>query len=148
VRYQFPGKGNQQPIVLTWTHGTKPPPIFAEHRLPGWVWGVFVGSEGMLLANYPQHMLWPAEKFADYSPPAQTIPPSKGHHQEWIDACKTGGATSCNFDYAGAITETVLLGNIAYRIQERLSWDGKAMRFLNSAAGDQYLQREYRPGWS
>jgi hypothetical protein len=92
-------------------------------------------------------MLWPAEKFADYSPPDPTIPDSKGHHREWIDACKSGGSTSCNFDYSGAVTEAVLLGNIAYRTQERLDWDGANIKFTNFPAANQYLQREYRPGW-
>ena len=83
---------------------------------------MFVGSKGMLLASYPQRMLWPAADFADYSPPDPTIPESKGHHREWIDACKNGGSTSCNFDYSGAVTEAVLLGNITY--MHKSDWIG------------------------
>jgi predicted dehydrogenase len=147
VRYEFPRSGGQTPVTVTWTHGNQPPEIFAQHEFPKWVWGVFVGSEGMLLANYAQHVLWPAQKYADYEPPEPSIPESNGHHQEWIQACKSGSPTSCNFDYSGAITETVLLGNIAYRVGEQLAWDGEQMKFTNNAAANEYLQREYRAGW-
>jgi predicted dehydrogenase len=113
VRCQFPPRGEKPPVTLTWTHGAKPPPIFAENKLPSWAWGVFVGAKGLLLASYPKHLLWPEKLFADYQPPAPSIPPSIGHHQEWIAACKTGSPTTCNFDYSGAVTEAVLLGNVA-----------------------------------
>jgi predicted dehydrogenase len=149
VRYEFPAKGDRPPVVLTWTHGQqKVPPVFAENNLPGWAWGVFVGSEGLLLASYPQRMLWPEAKFADYQPPEPSIPPSVGHHQEWINACKTGGSTTCNFDYSGAITETMLLGNVAYRVGRKLQWDGPAMKVTNCDEASALLRREYRPGWT
>jgi hypothetical protein len=135
-------------VTLTWTQGTKPPPIFEQHKFPSWAWGVFVGSEGMLLADYGQRLLWPQEKFADYRPPEPSIPPSPGHHQEWIAACKTGSPTTCNFDYSGAVTETVLLGNVAYRVGRKLEWDAANMKFPNCPEADKYLQREYRAGWT
>ena len=136
------------PVMLTWTHGTDPPPIFKENAFPGWAWGVFVGEKGMLLASYPKHMLWPETSFADYEPPEPSIPSSPGHHQEWIDACKSGSTTSCNFDYAGAITESVLLGNIAHRTSHKLTWDAKRMRVTNHPTANNYLQRQYRSGWT
>lgn len=148
VRYQFPARGAMPPLVLTWTHGTKPSPIFAEHSFPGWAWCVFVGSRGMLLANYSQRMLWPEKDFADYQPPEPSIPPSIGHHAEWIAACKTGSETSCNFDYSGPITETMLLGNVAYRSGSALEWDAAGMKITNAPEANNLLQREYRQGWT
>ncbi len=148
VRYKFPGPNDSPPITLTWTHGSKAPPIFAEHKLPDWVWGVFVGTKGLLLVDYAQHMLWPAASFADHKPPPVSIPPSVGHHQEWIRACKTGAATTCNFDYSGAITETMLLGNIAYRTGQPLVWDAVNMKVINQPQANQLLQREYRRSWT
>jgi len=149
VRYEFPARGDRPPVMLTWTHGSaKKPPVFEQNELPTWAWGVFVGTDGMLLASYPQRMLWPQEKFAEYQPPEPSIPPSIGHHQEWIAACKTGSATTCNFDYSGAVTETVLLGNIAYRVCEKLEWNGANMRFTNNDNANAYLKREYRSGWT
>lgn len=148
VRYEFPQRGDSPPVTLTWTHGADPPRVFADNDFPSWAWGVFVGDKGMLLVSYPKHMLWPESSFADYKPPEPSIPSSPGHHEEWINACKTGSATSCNFDYSGAVTEAVLLGNIAYRTSHKLNWDGQRMQFTNHAAANDYLQREYRPGWT
>ncbi len=149
VRYEFatPAPGTAEPLVLTWTHGSEPPQIFQEHAFPEWVWGVFVGTEGMLLASYGERMLWPESKFQDYMAPAPTIPPSEGHHQEWINACKTGRPTSCHFGYGGTITEAVLLGNIAYRTGQKLQWDAAQMEITNFAPANDLLQRDYRKGW-
>jgi predicted dehydrogenase len=148
VRYQFPARGQRPAVTLTWTHGRNPPAVFQKEKLPGWAWGVFVGSKGLLLASYPKRMLWPEDKFADYQPPQPTIPASIGHHQEWIKACKTGSPTTCNFDYSGAVTETVLLGNIAYRVGRKLLWDPANLEFTNCPEANDYLQREYRKGWT
>ena len=52
-------------------------------------------------------------------------PLSLAHHQrEWIDACKGGPSPLSNFDYAGPLTETVLLGTIAIRTGQKMNWDG------------------------
>ncbi|MDY0169941.1 MAG: Gfo/Idh/MocA family oxidoreductase [Thermoguttaceae bacterium] len=148
VRYQFAARGQMPPVTLTWTHGSQPSPFFAEHAFPNWAWGVFVGSRGMLLANYNQRMLWPEEQFADYQPPEPSIPPSIGHHAEWIAACKTGGATSCHFGYSGPITETMLLGNVAYRSGAKLQWDAANLKVTNASQANDLLRREYREGWT
>ncbi len=148
VRYEFPARGDAPPVTLTWTHGKTAPAIFAENNLPSWAWGVFVGTDGMLVVSYSKRVLWPEAKFADYQPPEPSIPPSVGHHREWIDACKTGSPTTCNFDYSGAVTETMLLGNVAYRTGQRLEWDGAEMRVTNCAQANDYLRRDYRDGWT
>ncbi|NOZ39011.1 MAG: gfo/Idh/MocA family oxidoreductase, partial [Planctomycetes bacterium] len=72
---------------------------------------------------------------------------SIGHHAEWIKACKEGTPTTCNFDYAGPLTETVLLGNVAYRTGEAIDWDAKNLKVTNTTAAEQYIGKEYRPGW-
>ncbi len=148
VRWEFPARGELPPVKVTWDHGRKRPPFWVEHNLPDWAWGVFVGSKGMLLANYSKRMLWPEAQFAGFQPPEPTIPRSIGHHQEWIVACKTGSKTLCNFDYSGAVTETILLGNVAYRCGKKIHWDPQNMKFPNAAEAEQYLQRDYRKGWT
>ncbi|MBM4089859.1 MAG: Gfo/Idh/MocA family oxidoreductase [Planctomycetes bacterium] len=147
VRYQFPMRGDRPAVTLTWTHGRAAPEIFAQNNVPDWAWGVLVGDNGLLAVNYNQRMLLPQAAFADYQPPQPSIPPSAGHHREWIVACKTGSPTLCNFDYSGAVTEAVLLGNIAYRTGEILEWDADAFRITNVPAANDYLRREYRKGW-
>ncbi len=148
VRCHFDARGDQPPVVLTWTHGPEKRTVFAENEIPTWAWGVFVGTEGMLLVNYNKHELWPKEKFEGIQPPEPSIPPSVGHHREWLNACRTGSPTTCNFDYSGAVTEAMLLGNIAFRTGQKLQWDGAAMKFTNCPQANDLLRREYRKGWS
>jgi len=147
IRWDFPARDKLPPVSVT-SHGDRRPRFWKEHELPDWAWCVFVGSEGMLLANYTQHMLWPASRFADFKRPEPTIAASIGHHNEWIAACKTGNPTTCNFDYSGAVTETVLLGNVAFRCGKQIEWDPVNLQVSNVPEANQYLQREYRQGWT
>ena len=141
-------------VHLTWYHGGKRPPEFENGTIPeahrNWGGGnLFIGDEGMLLADYGKHVLLPQEKFSDYKRPAATIPDSIGHHREWVEACKADafGQTTCNFDYSGALTETVLLGNVAYRIGKKLEWDALKLKATNAAEADAFVTKAYRKGW-
>ena len=146
VRYRFPERDGLAPVALTWYDGNKIPQEVAGERVPGN--GVmFVGTEGKMFADYGRYKLFPTEKFADFQPPEQSIPPSIGHHNEWIKACKTGSPTTCNFDYSGALTETVLLGNVAYRTGAPLEWDAQNLKATNCPEADRYIRKMYRPGW-
>ncbi|HXG24951.1 MAG TPA: Gfo/Idh/MocA family oxidoreductase [Chthonomonadales bacterium] len=149
VRYQYPARGEQPPISLTWYNGDKRPPYFAEGKLPSdWSAGtLFIGEKGMLLADYNRHMLLPEKEFVGFEPPKPFIPESIGHYNEWIEACKTGGTTTCNFDYSGALTEAVLLGNVAYRTGQKLEWDAQNLKATNCPEADRLLRREWRKGW-
>ena len=159
LRYVYPVRGAQPAVRLTWYHGGRQPdllkslvadtePAAGEGKKPGWASGVlFVGGKGMLLADYTRHVLLPAEKFAGFEPPPPTIPDSIGHHAEWIEACKRGGPTTCNFDYSGALTETVLLGNVAHRAGAKLEWDSAALRAPNCPGAGEFVQHRYRTGW-
>jgi predicted dehydrogenase len=146
VRYEFPKRGKLPALKLTWYDGNHIPREVAGERVPAS--GVmFVGSEGKMYANYGSYRLFPADKFSGYQPPSQSIPKSVGHHQEWINACKTGSPTTCNFDYSGALSETVLLGNVAYRVGKKLDWDGAQLKATNCPEADKYIRKDYRPGW-
>ena len=78
----------------------------------------------------------------------ESLPRSPGHHREWILACKGGKPAMSNFDYAGLLTETVLLGNVAIRIGKKIEWDGTNAKVTNVPDAEKYLKREYRKGWS
>jgi hypothetical protein len=113
-------------------------------------WGLgilFVGDKGMLAADYGRLQLLPKDTFAGFKAPEQTIPASIGHWHEWVQACKTGSATTCNFDYSGALTETVLLGIVAFRSGEKLAWDAKNLKATNSKKADEFLHKTYRKGF-
>jgi predicted dehydrogenase len=68
---------------------------------------------------------------------------------EWVEAMKGGPPAYSNFDFAGRLTETILLGNAAIRLTgEMLEWDGPGMQFTNKSAANQFLHTEYRKGWT
>jgi predicted dehydrogenase len=148
VEYEFPARGELPPVKLTWYDGGKRPKYFAEGKLPRWGDGVvFVGSKGMLLADYTRRKLLPEKEYADFTPPKPFIPNSIGHYKEWVEACKSGGPTTCNFDYAGALTEAVLLGNVSYRCGQPLKWDARNLK-ADVPEAEKFLRKEYRRPWS
>ena len=149
VKYEFPARGDKPPVKFSWYDGEKRPEILDEKGIKGWGDGVlFIGDKGMLIADYDRRVLLPKEDFRDFKAPEPTIATSIGHHNEWIAACKDGRPTTCNFDYSGALTEAVLLGNVAYRVGQKITWDGAKMVAVGCPEADRYLRREYRPGWT
>jgi len=123
------------PLTLHWSDGGLVPPELESGALPRWGMGVlFVGTEGSLLADYGQHKLFPEERFSEFTPPTPWLPDSLGHYREWIEACKSRGPTSCAFEYSGPLTETVLLGNVAFRAGTAFDWDARRLRASEKAA--------------
>ena len=148
VNYHYAARGDRPPIHLTWYNGAKKPPELTEGKAPNWGAGsLFIGDKGMLIADYGRHQLLPEDQFKGYKPPERSIPRSIGHHDEWIKACKEGTPTTCNFDYATALTETVLLGNVAYRSGKKIQWDSANLKCINAPEAEKFLRREYRKGW-
>jgi predicted dehydrogenase len=148
VRYAFPELDGRPAVNLTWYNGDRRPPHFKEGGLPEWGDGtLFVGEKGMILADYGRHVLLPEKDFQGIQPPTAYIPNSIGHHEEWIQACKNGGTTTCNFDYGGELTETVLLGNVSYRTGRKLEWDPKSLKAKNCPEADAFIHPAYRKGW-
>jgi len=116
---------------------------------------LFVGAAGKILSQSSGYALIPSQRQNEYGDPPQKLPRSVGHFKEWIQACKGGPAAGANFDWAGPLTEVVLLGNVALRLQmreelttKRLNWDGVNLRFTNSDEANKFLHCEYREGWS
>ncbi len=149
VRYEFPARGDQPPVTLHWAHTKTGPAILKEKKLPHFGTGVlFVGSKGMLLCSFKKRKLYPEAQFADFEPPAPTIPDSPGFYQEWIQAAKGGPAATCNFDYSGPLAETTVLANVAYRAGHEFAWDAATMQTPGSDDVQPLLQKKYRKGWA
>ena len=147
--YEYGPRGDMPAVKLTWYQGANKPRPWTEKAIPQWPNGVlFVGDKGMLLSDYGRHVLLPEKDFADFKRPEPFIPKSLGHYAEWIHACKTGAPTTCNFEYAGWLTEANHLGNVAYRAGQRLEWDAANLRATNCPAADAFIRREYRKGWT
>lgn len=149
ARYTYGPRAGRPGLELTWHQGAEKPELWKAGAIPQWPNGVlFVGTEGMLLADYGKHLLLPEAKFAGRPRPPELIPPSIGHHAEWLHACRTGAPTTCHFGYAGPLTEANHLGNVAYRAGKKLLWDPANMKFPNAPEAEEYLGRTYREGWS
>ncbi|TWU60861.1 Inositol 2-dehydrogenase [Rubripirellula tenax] len=122
---------------------------------------VVVGSKGMLFSpdDYGgQYVLLPSDQYADFKPPAQTLPripfdSGVDERQKWEFVSTIKGeyepGTMSNFGYAGRLTETILAGNLAMRAGEgqRIEWDAKTMTSPNVPAVNDFVSREYREGW-
>jgi len=147
VTYEFPG------VALTWYDPPHKPDAIAAWNVPASLQpeGVmFVGDAGMLCSNYTEHVLLPADKFASYGRPPKSIPPSPGHQAEWVNACLANdpSGTSCPFSYGGPLTETALLGPVAFRAGKALDWDAAGMRVRDNPDADRLLHYQYRDGWT
>lgn len=157
VTFHFPARGKMAPVKLVWYDGGLRPARPAE--IPeGTVMGtngmMMIGDDGVLLDDLSGWKLYPESKSSDYGAPPKKLPRSPGHHAEFIRACKGGEACGSNFDWAGPLTETVLLGNIAIRSQlredltrKKLLWDSENLRFTNHDPANAFIRREYRDGW-
>jgi hypothetical protein len=94
------------------------------------------------------YKLLPEDRFVDFKKPDPTLPRSPGHAAEWIRACKGGDPAMSNFDYASALTETLLLGNLAVLTGEPITWDPENMKAVGCPTADEHISRPYRKGWT
>ena len=164
IHFKFPKRGKNTPAVdFYWYDGGFMPPASATGGREVTNRGaLIIGDNATFFApgDYgfgwrgADNELWPEENFADYTPPAPTLPrvgaeeDGLNQHIEWIQACKGQGPTPMsNFDYAGFLTETMLLGNLAVRATAPIQWDGPGMRVLNCSEAQKWVGKEYRKGW-
>jgi predicted dehydrogenase len=162
VTYHFPARGEMPVLKLVWYDGGLRPPRPEElesDREMGAQGHLIVGERGKILSRRrdrgPGFFLIPRARADEYGDPPQKLPRSIGHYAEWTQACKGGAPGGSNFDWAGPLTEAVLLGNVALRPElreeltnKKLLWDSTNLRFTNSDAANRFLKREYRSGWT
>ena len=61
-----------------------------------------------------------------FKEPEKTLPRApKGPYQEFLDAIRNDGVALSHFAHSGPFTETVLLGNLAVRLDKEIKWDAK-----------------------
>ena len=173
---------SKSPIQLTWTDGGIRPPhpdiIPADSDIggPDSQNGVLmIGDKGIISTNIndsspltPKLYLYDGQ--TEFGPEKEEMPePEYGHQRKWVDACKAGFNSTehldltSSFDYAGPMTETVLMGNLAirsymlrkensngsfdYYARKKLLWDGDNMKITNIDQANQFVTRTYREGW-
>ncbi len=157
VHYQFPARGDLPPVKLHWydggLHPEWPDELSENSRLDPEDGIIFVGDKGKILVTgwggENPHLV-PESHYKNYSLPAKTLPRSIGHHKEWIEACKGNGPVPrSNFDFAGPLTEAVLLGALCIRNGgDKIAWDAANMTITNDPDANQYISSEYRKGWT
>ncbi|MEO9589966.1 Gfo/Idh/MocA family protein [Rhodopirellula bahusiensis] len=154
VQYEFPGTkytaGSTLPVTWYDGVGVSPPRETLAHipsdaKLPG-AGSVLVGDKGTLVIP---HVAMPQLYRPDQSVAADLpVIPSVDHYTQWADACRGMGETTSHFDYAGPLTETVLLGTIGIRFPgQELQWDAEAMKITNHTEAQQWISKPYRKGW-
>ncbi len=114
---------------------------------------MFKGTKGFLVADFSKRLLMPYGKDADLSyyssRKKDDLIPNLGHFQEeWTKAAKGDLKTSCNFDYGGTLIEQMLLGLVAYRVGEKIDYDGEKGIVKGNEKAQALLGKEYRQGWT
>jgi len=156
VHYEFPARGDMPAVTLHWYDGgliaARPRELEDSREMPREDGLIFVGDKGkMLVTGWGGHSprLIPETKMKAYRQPPKSLPRSIGHYEEWIKACKEGTPTESSFDFAGPMTEAVLLGTVCVRAGGgRLLWDSQAMRITNRPEANDHLHYAYREPWT
>jgi predicted dehydrogenase len=144
---------------MTWYDGQQYPPsalLQGEKRSGSGL--LLVGEHGTLYSpnDYgARHVLLPRDKFKNFMPPEPWLPRTRGlgdedarHMQEWATACRGGEPAMSNFNYAGRLTETMILGNLALRAGGKIEWDAKDQKVTNLPEANKFVRREYRSGYT
>lgn len=124
---------------------------------------VVVGTEGTIFspddygARYD--LIRNGEVVKDFDKPEPSLPrvPYEGgtdERQKWEFVKSITGeyepGTMSNFGYAGRLTETMLVGILALRgeVGKRYEWNAKKLECTNDPSVNQFVQRDYREGWT
>ncbi len=172
IKLKFPGKNGKPDVKLYWMDGGIRPER-PEELLPEEVMGDSDGSGGVIIEGTKGKMmcgtygsnpkLLPTSRMTEVSVPKTLARVPEGHYVQWVNACIAGFGKkelSSSFDYAGPLTEAVLMGNLALRAwniknqqgrfigRKKLLWDAINMKITNFDEANQFVRREYRQGWT
>ncbi len=156
ITYEFPARGAMPPVKLVWYDGGKLPkrpkdlgPDRAFETRRGYL---MYGDKGTIYdpnekCEAPRIVPESKMRALASKPLPKTVPrvPGGDLFQEWINACKGGPKAGSNFDYAGPLSETVLLGNLAILARgKRILWDSENLRVANAPELNKYIRRSHR----
>jgi len=159
IKYEFPARENLPKVAfpgltMYWYDGglmpDRPDDLEEGIMMGDWSGGtLFIGTKGKLVAGLfgDNPVLFPKSLKENYQNPPKTLPRIKngvdGHWMDWVRACKESPENrvpaSSNFEYSGPLTESVVIGNLAIRLQDlkkKLLWDGQNMRITNISDSD------------
>ncbi len=162
VTWEVPARAGLPPIAIQWYNGQSPQfkevvgraTQGAPEKQKG-LWNfagtLIVGSKGSI--HTTGHNMWfrllPEDQFRGVQTDRpETVENSRGPEQDWFAACRGGKRPWANFDYASALNEFLMLGNVATQFEDKLEYEPMAMKILNSTEADALLKCEYRKGWT
>ncbi|MFT4638836.1 MAG: putative dehydrogenase [Verrucomicrobiales bacterium] len=151
--YHFPSRGDHPPMKVTWYSGglkpSHPDQMPEKMSLPRR--GILiVGEKGIIQCDGAggAPRVFPDTLRASMTKPEPTIPRSKGHYRDWVDAIKGGSPASSNFDVAANLTEITLLGVLSLRLGgEKIHWDAANMKAKGLEKADDLIREPARKGW-
>ena len=156
IKWEFPAKGKRPGFDAYWYDAAllppRPPELEASRRLPK-TGNLFVGTKATILVQGDyggSPRIIPEPKMKEIGKPPKMLERSPGHYQEWYMAVKGEKPIDfpkSNFAYAGPMTETIALGNVAVRAQQRIEWDGPNLKVTNCPKANEYVTKEYRKDW-
>jgi hypothetical protein len=153
IRWEFPERPGMPPVALHWYDGGLRPPKPRELEEDGEPMPeeglLFVGDHGKILAGFmgDEPRLLPKAKMQSFQPPPQTLPRPAEELEQWVRSCRGTSPSDARFENVAAITDTILIGTIAVRVDKKLRWDAPNARFVDAPEADALMTREYREGW-
>lgn len=144
--FEFAETSTMPAVKLTWYEGETEPPDDIAKDLPT-NGTLFIGERGRLRVEHNElPSLLPERNFAGVQLP-EPRESSPGHHQQWVEACKSGEKASSDFSYAGPFTALIHMGNIAFRSGGTVKWDPESRTIEGPKAAQALLRKDYREGW-
>jgi predicted dehydrogenase len=157
IKWQFPAKGERKAFAAFWYDGGKLPArpegldpqvkfaqsgcLFAGTKASM----ILSGNAGDIVQIFPQPTIEAPPRLLDRNTRGKDL--LQKHIGEWMAACRGDGKTLSNFAYAGPMTESLLLGNLAVRVGQKIEWDGPNLRITNHETANQWVNKPYREGW-
>jgi len=158
VRWRFPETGERPAFDLHWYEGK----LMGRVPLPETMRNHNKQNGGMLIegdkgaiylvgSHNASAMLVPESARKAWGRPRLLVPESRGHFKEFVMAAKKQlafDAPLSHFGFAGPMTATLIMGNVAALAGKKLLVDPKTGRIKNLPGDSSLLMRRPRPGWA
>jgi predicted dehydrogenase len=175
IEFEFPERNGRPPVKLFWYDGGKMPRMSLLKGCPKMPTpdeesaapkhydsaALVIGDKGKFYSpgDYGGEELTTGAVFGDEFVPQDKLPESdidvvrsSGHFTEFAEAiCGDGPTPMSNFpDYAGPLTETVLLGNLAvWQAGTEIQWNAETMEVVGGSEDvNRIVRPEYRNGYA
>lgn len=130
--------------TLTWSQPGRPNP-----RFPG-EWGAtYHGDRDSLVVVGGDGHCDTEEKAKQYQPPSGGVRVfrSPGHRENWLDCIRSGERPVMDVEIGYRVITLCILGNIAYTLGRRVTYDCARERFVGDEVADRFIHEPYRSPW-